>query len=221
MVFLERHQDVRIARAEQPRSRVLRVQCAVGQADVVEDVVDLGLRHLAADGLLHQIAELGCLLDARPALRPHMKDERSIVGGWKEVLTEKRQQRKDTQAGQQKDGHEEDAGLDQPPQQVRVPGAHPLEAAFKAALKPSQGIARRHGVGVVLVEQVHGERRHQRPRQDVRRQHGEDHRLSQRNEEVSCHAAQEKHGQKHNADAQGRDQRRDGDLCRAVLDGTP
>ena len=42
VVFLQRDQNIRIARTDQPRRGVLSIQRAVRQADVVENVVHLG-----------------------------------------------------------------------------------------------------------------------------------------------------------------------------------
>jgi len=66
---------------------------------------------------------------------------------------------------------------------------------------------------------IFGEGRDQRARQDIGRQHGEADRLRQRHEQVTRDAVQEEHRHEHDADAQRRHQRRDGDLARAVQDG--
>ena len=68
------------------------------------------------------------------------------------------------------------------------------------------------------LQQVHRQRRHQRTRKNVRRQHGEHHRLRQRHKQVPRHAAQEEHRQKHDADTKRRHQRRHRDLRRALED---
>ena len=68
----------------------------------------------------------------------------------------------------------------------------------------------------MLLEQVHGHRRNQRPRKNVRREHGENHGFGQRHEQEFRHAGQEKHRHEHDADAQRRNQRGNGDFLRAV-----
>ena len=69
MIRLERNQNVAVARAERAVGQVLRVQRAVGQADVVEDVVDLRSWNLLADLSLNQIEELRRLFNAHSRRR--------------------------------------------------------------------------------------------------------------------------------------------------------
>ncbi len=69
---------------------MLRVERAVGQADVVEDVVDLVGGNGLADVLFDQVAESGGLFDASAAFGAEMQDERAGVAAWEEVLAEER-----------------------------------------------------------------------------------------------------------------------------------
>jgi len=69
---------------------------------------------------------------------------------------------------------------------------------------------------IFCFEQVQRHHGHQRPRQEIRREHGENHRLGQRHEEITGDAAQKEHRQEHDADAQGRHESGNGDLRRAV-----
>ena len=55
MIRLERHEDVAIPGAERAVGEVLGVECAVGQADVIENAVDLLIRYLFADFSLDEI----------------------------------------------------------------------------------------------------------------------------------------------------------------------
>ncbi len=50
-------------------------------------------------------------------------------------------------------------------------------------------------------------------------QHGEDHRLGHGHEQVARHAAQKEHGHKDDADGEGGDKGRNGNLRRAVQNG--
>ena len=54
---------------------------------------------------------------------------------------------------------------------------------------------------------------HQRTRQQVAGQHGEHHRFGQRHKQIPRHAAEEEHGDEHDADAERGDERRDRDLA--------
>ena len=55
MIGLERDQEVAIPRAQRAVGKVLRVQRAVGQANVVENVIDLLSRYLLTDFSFDQI----------------------------------------------------------------------------------------------------------------------------------------------------------------------
>src|SRR5207302_5559053 len=96
MFFPERDENVRVSRADQARGGVLQIQCAVGQPDVIENVVHLIGWHGPANVLLDEVAEPGCLLDAGTALGAHMKDERARVAAGEEVLAKERHQQKGT-----------------------------------------------------------------------------------------------------------------------------
>ena len=65
---------------------------------------------------------------------------------------------------------------------------------------------------IVRLQQIHRQRRHQRARKQIGREHREHHRFRQRDEQVARDAGQEKHRQEHDADAQRRNQRRNRDL---------
>ena len=56
--FFERHHDVCISGANQSRGSVHVVDRAVGQSNVIEDVVHLLRRDLLADGRLDEVASL-------------------------------------------------------------------------------------------------------------------------------------------------------------------
>ena len=62
-------------------------------------------------------------------------------------------------------------------------------------------------------------RGHQRSREHVRSQHREHHRFRQRHEQELRHAGQKKHRHEHDADAKSGNERRHGDLLRAIQNG--
>ncbi len=90
VVFFEGDHDVSVACAEEAGGGVLEVERAVGQADVVEDVVHLPGGDDGADLLLDEIAEFGGLFDAGPALGADVEDEGAVVAAGEEVLTPER-----------------------------------------------------------------------------------------------------------------------------------
>ena len=65
----------------------------------------------------------------------------------------------------------------------------------------------------------HDQRRNERARENVTGQHGEDHRLGQRDKQIAGHSRQEKHRHEDNADAKRRNKGRQRDFLRAVENG--
>ena len=68
------------------------------------------------------------------------------------------------------------------------------------------------------LQQVHGHSRDQCTGQDVRRNHGKDDCFGKRNKEKFGNPTEEEHGEKHNTDTQGRDQRGYSDLRGSLED---
>ncbi|MDQ1094491.1 hypothetical protein QE400_003904 [Xanthomonas sacchari] len=144
-----------------------------------------------------------------------------------EVAAEHRQQQERQRHAQQEAGHERRAVQQRGFQQGVVAGAQPLEALLETALEAHQRIARRRlamavavhvGMRGVRTQQVLGHGRHQRARQQERRDHREHHRLGHRHEQEARHAFEEEHRHEHDADAQQRDEGGRHDLRRAVHD---
>ncbi len=75
MLLGERDHDIGVGRAHRRRVAVDGVDAAVGQADLIEDVEQLIAWNLAADGLLHQIADARGLFDAGAGLGAQMQLE--------------------------------------------------------------------------------------------------------------------------------------------------
>ena len=70
-----------------------------------------------------------------------------------------------------------------------------------------------HTVVLMALQQILCHRRHDGSREEVRCEHREDHRLRQRNEQIPRDAAKKEHRHKYDADCEGRNERRDRDLC--------
>ncbi len=87
VVFLERDQNIGVARSYESRCAVHEIDGAVRQSDVVEDVVQFSLGDLAAYVALNEVAQLRGLFDSRAALGTQMQDELTAVRARKEVLT--------------------------------------------------------------------------------------------------------------------------------------
>ncbi len=90
-----------------PGRAVHPVDGAVGQADVVEDHVQLAGGDLAPDRRLDQIAQARGLLDAGAGLGPQVQDELPAVGVGEEVLAEPRSEQEGGQTDDQEDRNED------------------------------------------------------------------------------------------------------------------
>ena len=194
------------------------VDAAVGQTDVIENMGKLPRRNLLANRILDQIAQLGCVLDPRADRAANVQDEFSAIGVGEEVLAQPGDEQEGAGANAEKDRYEEVPPRDQPGEQPPVAVPHVIEAAFKQTLEAGEDIARLR-VPVVQPEHVHRQGRNQGSREEVGGEHGEDHRLRQRDKQVASHSREQEHGQEHDADGERRDQRRHRDLRRALENG--
>jgi hypothetical protein len=59
---------------------MLRVQGAIGQANVIENIVNLPSRDLFSDLAFNQIEQTSRFLDASSSRRPNMHDELTAIG---------------------------------------------------------------------------------------------------------------------------------------------
>ena len=224
MVFGQLHLDVGVRRSNGRRGRVRKVQSGVRQADIIQNCHDLFGGDLLTDGGVNLVAERGCFLDARARVSAHVNLELAGVYRGEEVLAQPWLQHDyRTDREQQEQDKENRRVVHAEGEQAQIAVAKALKARFKTALEADEGIATvefpaRLGV-VVLLEQVFGHGGHQRPREQIAGEHGEDHGFGHGNEEESRHAAQEEHGHEDNADGQGGNQSGNGNLRRAVEDG--
>ncbi len=140
VIFFERHQNIGVARSYETRCAVHKIDGAVWQADVVQDVVHLALRYLTAYRALDEVAQLRGLFDSRAAPGAQMEDELTAVRVRKKVLTEPRHKEKRRNAGQKKDGDEEDTTMDKRCEEGLVGIPKPFEHAFECSLEPHERI---------------------------------------------------------------------------------
>src|SRR5262249_35204213 len=220
MAFLQGGEDVGGGGAGGGGAAVHVVDGAVRQADVVDDVVQLVGGDLPPDGPLHQIRKAGRLLDAGARLGAEVEDELSVVAGGEEVLAEPWHEEPSGEAGHEEERDESRLAGEEALKEAAVGGGHLRKAALEAGLEEREGIAGGRRLSVrVRAQEIHSEGGHQRAGKDVGGEHGEHHRLRQRHEQIARHAAQEEHGQKHDADAESGDEGGHGDLGRALEDG--
>src|SRR6185437_7818983 len=189
------------------------VDTSVGQADIVHDGGDLALGHLASDLLLNFIHQTGSFLDTQTGTRAHMQPHLPGIDAGEKITAKKKDQPAGENTEPEKDASKKSAMFHDGFKRVAVGTAKALEQALKPRLKPPEDIGRRL-VGIVFVtpQQVHDERGNEGSRKQVRRQHGEDNRFSQGNEQITRYTGQEKHRHKYDADAERRYKGRNRDL---------
>ncbi len=146
-----------------------------------------------------------------------MQTNQSRVHGWKKVTAQHGNEGQGTHAEYEKQNYKEPCAFQAEGQRRAIAAAHAVKPLRETALRSRKNIVS-GGVflAVMIFEQVHRHRRHERPRQNIRCQHGENHGFGERNEKEFRHARQKKHRDEHNTDAQRRDQRWNGDFLRTV-----
>src|SRR5580692_3061457 len=112
MIFLEGHQNIGVARSDEARRAVHKINRAVRQPDVVQDVVRLALGNLTPYRAFDEIAQLRGLFDSRAALGAKVEDELTVVAARKEVLAEPRDKEERSKANQKKGGDEKGPAMD-------------------------------------------------------------------------------------------------------------
>ena len=136
-----------------------------------------------------------------------------------EVLSQEREQPEREQAKSQEANHEHPAILQRGFEQLLVAPAEVFKLVLEATLEAAQERLGSFRAMLVTAHDEHDQGWDESSRQQITGQHGEAHGLRQRYEQKFCHARQEEHGHKHDADAERGDKRRHGDLLGAVEDG--
>ncbi len=85
VVGRKRNKNVGIGCADWSRIAIGKIDAAVRQADVIDDIVHFAWRNLLSNRLLDLIAKVGGFLDAHSSGRTKMKLERTAVYTRKEV----------------------------------------------------------------------------------------------------------------------------------------
>jgi len=216
--------DVGVGGTDGRGGGVGEIQSGVGQADVIDDGNHFLGRNLLADGGVDVVAKEGCFLNAGTGTGADVNFELAGIDGGKEVLPERRKEEADRGQGEDGEENEENGGMvDADGEQADVAVTHFLKAVFEAELKPDEWVAADLFLCllrvVVLLQQVLGHGGHDSTREQVAGQHGENDRFCERHEEVAGHAAEQEHGHEDNADGEGGNKGRGGDLGCAVENG--
>ena len=223
MLVSQRDQDVGVSGAHRGRVRIGEIQARVRDANIVDDGSQLGWGDFLADHVLDLVAQTRRIFNAGSGLRAHMKLELAAIHRREEVLPQPRVEHRQRDDPERNDREQKRSPIFQAePQNSVVPVAQVLEGVLEGDLEAHEGIAAGecllHAVVFVTLQQVLCHGRHDGSREEVRRKHGEDDRLGQRNEEIAGDSAEEEHRHKNDADGEGGDEGRHGNLLGAVQD---
>src|ERR1700733_15292093 len=145
-----------------------------------------------------------------------MENELPAIGIGEEVLTKERDENEGAEADSEKARNKHLSQRNQPGKQRGIGNANTFKDPLESSLENRKWVPRLRTTVLLLLQQIHRQRRHQRSRQDIGRQHGKDYGLSERNKEVPGNAAEKEHGKKYDADTQCGNQRRDSNLCGSI-----
>src|ERR1700733_1067993 len=219
MFGIESDQNLRIAGANRSVGTVGLVDAGVGQTDVVENRLEFIVRNLLPQNALDFVAEPRCLFHAQAGTPAYVQAQLARVHLREEVLSQEREQPEREQAKSQEANHEHSAILERGFEQLLVAPAEVFKLVFEATLEAAEERLGSFGAMLVTAHDEHDQGWDGSSRQQITGQHGEAHGLRQRYEQEFRHTRQEEHGHKHDADAEGGDKRRYGDLLGAVEDG--
>src|ERR1700676_1921502 len=216
----ESDKNVGVRCADRSRVTVRKIDATVGQTYVVNNTLEFACWNLTSNRTLDLIAKVGGFLDGHSGGSAQMKLERAAVNAGEEVPAYPRNQKRErAKAAREESNQKSRPMLEANFQQAAIAAMEFLEGLFEALLKPYERIAAWRSRFVFLSpQQVLGHGRNDRPGKQVRSQHCEDHCFGERHEEIARDARQQEHRSKHNTDRKRRDERRCGDLGRAVED---
>ncbi|ARF90813.1 putative autotransporter protein [Burkholderia cenocepacia] len=220
VIRLQRDEHVGVLGADRVRRVVREVDPAHRHADVVEYTRELVRRNRAADLRFHFVGEPRGFLDPRAGRRAQMQANLAGVDRRKEVLPGERVEARRCDAGEQERGREAAAARDCRRQQRAIAQPHGLEAMLERGLEPRDACecAARRPAAAFGAHQRHRKRRHQRAREEVRRDHREDHGFGERHEQIARDTREQEHWHEHDADRQRRHEGRHRDFARAGED---
>src|ERR1700722_2183029 len=113
VAFPQGNQDVRIGGADDAAGVVHGVDAAVRQAHIVDDVIELSGRDLAADELIDEIVKARGFLDAGTGFGAHVETELAVVAGGKEIAAEPGDEQHAAQAKAEENRDEDEPTVDE------------------------------------------------------------------------------------------------------------
>src|ERR1700730_8377325 len=159
------HKNVCVRCADRSGIAVREIDPAVGQAYVVDDVVDFIGRNLLSDRPLDLIAKIGGFLDAHSGRRAQMKFERAAVNAGEKIPAQPRDQNRERAKTACKEQDQESPPVMQAKlQQTAIAAAKFLESCFKSLLQPDERIAACGSAFLLIAaQQVFGHGRNDSP----------------------------------------------------------
>ena len=187
-----------------------------GRPMVDVDGAQLLRRDDLADGLFDLGDDLLGFLKPHAARRADVHLEDADVGGREEVGADLRRQHPGRDDHQAEAAQHEAAPLQRRRENAAIAVLHALEAAVEGRRQPAEDVSRR--VVVVILEQIARQRRNDRERQHVGRQHRQHDGDGERDEQEARRAGQQQHREEHDADRERRHRQRLDHLVGAVED---
>ena len=220
--FLQLNQDFRVGTSDGAGVAVGEVDAAVGQADVVENRRQFVLRN-GLRGLHHDWSARRRAFNAQTGASTHVQTDLAGIDIGEKIAAKNADEQERESAKRKKADGEEPGRMERKAQSLPISLAESFKAFFKTLLiAPEKAhLFPDMFFGVIFVfgtQEVHRQRRNDRPRPHIGRQHGKAHRFPERHKQKPGHSRQEKHGDEHDTDAERGDKSGHGDLLRAVQD---
>src|ERR1700676_357889 len=143
------HHNVGIRTAHRRRIAVGEIDAAVGQADVVDDVLDFARGNLTSNRVLNPIAKIGRFFNAHSGGSTHMKLETAGVNAGKEIAAQPRDQNyQGAEAARKKRNQENAPMMETSFQHSAIALTKSFEGLLETLLQSYHGIA---GGGIALL----------------------------------------------------------------------
>src|SRR5216684_6296426 len=188
MLGIECKQNLGIAGANGSAGTVGLVNAGVGQADVVENRLQLTPGNLLMEHGFDLVAKARRLFDSQTGTGANMQAQQAGIHLRKKVLSQEHEQPQREHAKDQEAKHKNATMLERGLEQLLVAPAEVLKPAFEAALEAAEERTGRFGAMLVPAHDEHDQRWNERPREQIAGQHGEAYGLCQRHEQKFCHA---------------------------------
>ena len=193
MIGGQGHENVGVRRSNRGRVTVGKIDAAVRQANVVNDVVDFARRNLLSNRLFDLITKIGCFFNAHSGGSTQMKLKSAAVHTGEEVLAQPGKENYERAQTASEERNEEHAPMMQTKfKHPAIAFAEFLECFLKSLLESDQRITNSSALALSFLstQQVLSHSRNDGPRKEIRGQHSENHCFSERYKEVPRHAGQ-------------------------------